>query len=89
MHASGRRNEEIRLTEGDVSFATSCYEAAPFQDHILVDWEHASLEPGPQFLIQPSLERRPLLRVGLPLDAEPDLGHRDLAEEQAVRYLHI
>lgn len=89
MHACGRRNEEIRLTEGDAPFAASRHEAAPFQDHILVDWEHASLEPGPQFLIQPCLERRPLLRVGLSLDAEPNLGHRDLAEEQAVRYLHI
>lgn len=89
MHASGRRDEEIRLTGGDVAFAASRYEAAPFQEHILVDREHASLKPGPQFLIQPILERRPLLRVGLALDGEPDLGHRDLAEEQAVRYLYI
>ena len=89
MHAGGCGNEEIRLTEGDVAFTASRHEAAPFQNHILVDREHASLEPGSQFPIQPSLECRPSLRVGLSLDAEPDLGQRDRAEEQAVRCLRI
>ena len=87
MHARGRRDEEIRLTEGDIAFTASRHEPAPFQDHVLVDREHASLEPGPQFPIEPSLQRRPLLRVDPSLDAKPDFGQRDRAEEQAVRYL--
>jgi len=65
MHERGCRNEEIRLTEGDVAFTASCHEAAPFQDHILVDREHASLKPRPQFLIQPSIECRPPLLFGV------------------------
>ena len=89
MHACGCRNEEIRLTEGDVLLPASCHEAAPFQDHILVDRQHASMEPRPQLQIEPYLKCRPMLRVGFSLDAKPDLRKRDRAEEQSICCLRI
>lgn len=89
MHACGRRNEEIRLAESDVPFPASRHEAAPFQAHILVDREHASIEPRPQLHIEPCLECCPMLRVGPFLDAKPNLRKRDRAEKQSVCRLRI
>ena len=71
MHPRCRRDEEIRLTEGDALFAAPRHHAAPFQDHVLVEGKNAPIEPPPRCVIKPGVEFRTKHGVCPPAECGP------------------
>src|SRR5262245_8920936 len=82
-----RRDEQIGLRERVSCLPAVLDEEAPLEQHVLTDVEHPLSEQRPDLMGEPCVQLGPAVRIGHRFDAETNLGERDRADVEEIKWL--